>query len=1260
MTRRARGGYATKPITAALLLGLALPLPIGRLAGQSVSARSTTALAFTRVNVVDVEHGRVLSDQTVLILGERIGAVGPSGSVRVPGDAQVVDATGKYLIPGLWDMHTHSGGDELTRTIELPLYVAHGVTGVRQLSGTPGHLRLRAEISEGTLPGPRMVVGSPFVDGPSPWPGGAGEDEVRVPDPGAARRVVDSLWAAGYAFIKTYQFLSPEVYRALHARGRELGMEVSGEIPMSVSLWEAAALGHRTVEHLTGVEFACSRREEELRVEFRRLVAEISADTTLKTHIPVWNRSEWEPVATADAEKCRALYDHLAAHGTWVVPTLVIQHQLSHASDPAVRNDPRARYLPASWWDPVKTADYYDPERRLRPTYEHRMRALLDIHQAGVGILAGSDLSGGFPLHDELRLFVEAGLSPLDALRTATLNPARYLKATDSLGTVAAGRLADLVLLDANPLEDITNVARIHAVVLNGRVLDRAALDALLRKVEEGTAKENERTRSEDPAAQDGSLDTPGSRKAVAEPNDNRQTAGRQMAGELRVELEAVEAEWYPRGPGGPRILTPAFAEPGRAPQVPGPLIRTAAGTPVRVSVRNTLDRAITVRGLLDRATMSPQRPSDADPLDADFFFADSLVVPSGETREVRFTPTSEVSSFYYGRVAPEEGGFAQPFLPGNFGDEGIFLGGLVVDAPATTRPPDERVFLITRWGGGDEPSTLAVTFKFMINGLSWPFTERLDYQVGDTVRWRIINTSVITHPMHLHGFYFTVDARGDTDADTVHALGERQQAVTDLMPDFSALRLTWVPDRPGNWLFHCHLIRHMSALQRFASEVERSTASAEGDQPPRDDHDMHGMHDAHDMAGLVMGLVIRPAGGDDRAEPTAERTVHLWTSRAPGVFDERPEYSFVARDEPGAPPLDTTVVPGSAIVLRRGQPTDIVVHNRLDFPLSVHWHGLEVRSLYDGVAGWSGEPGAVRPAINPGASVRVRITPPRAGTFIYHIHGEAGHELSRGLYGPFLVLPEGEPWNRERDRLFVLAARGAQRDPPPVVNGRETHPPERFEVGARYRLRFIHISPDASKRVRLLRDAAPVTWRPLARDGADLPASAQVPQAGERDIGVGETFDVEWAPDEPGAYTLEVVTTHYSASGLRPTVQRVAFGVGDVTEEALAAAALVEPTAPPAPTPLDTMAVVELDEARLREFVGAYTAPGVPVTFTVSWADGALRMSVTGREPRPLVPLSPTRFRWEDDQTVAAEFEVEDGRTVLVVFGMRLNRQTQ
>jgi manganese oxidase len=623
----------------------------------------------------------------------------------------------------------------------------------------------------------------------------------------------------------------------------------------------------------------------------------------------------------------------------------------------------------------------------------------------------------------------------------------------------------------------------------------------------------------------------------VAEPNDLRAPAGRLVDGVLRIELEAVDAAWYPRGPHGPRLVTPAFAEVGGPPLVPGPLIRAPAGTPIHVTVRNGLDRPIAVRGLADRGALPDPTSAATLPFAVPAFArAEALVLGLDETREIQFTPTAGVSSFYYAHaVAPGDDGSGVPV--GTL-QEGAFMGALVIDPPGAAPPPDERVFLITRWGAPDEP-LVGVSWKVMLNGLSWPFTERLEYTVGDTVRWRVINASLVDHPMHLHGFYFTVDAAGDTDADTAYAPGARPFAVTHMMRELSSLRLTWVPDEPGNWLFHCHLIRHMGEIQRFAVERDGHASHA----PP----DMDG-HDMDTMAGLVAGITVRPRAGGEAPEPDPVRRIHLWTGQRPDVFDGHPELAFVVQEDAVPPPPDSTRVPGSPLVLTRGEPTEIVVHNRFDFPLSVHWHGLELRSLYDGVGGWSGHPGMTRPPIAPGDSARVLITPRRAGTFMYHIHGEAGHELSQGLYGPFLVLEPGEEWDLDADRMFMLAERGAERDGVPSINGRIWPGPERFEPGRTYRLRFLHISPDAFKRVRLLRDGEPVRWRPMAKDGADLPDPARQLGPASVGIGVGETYDMAWTPETSGVHVLEVTTEFYPARGGSVT-QRVAFGVGDVAD---------------------------------------------------------------------------------------------------------------
>ena len=442
-----------------------------------------------------------------------------------------------------------------------------------------------------------------------------------------------------------------------------------------------------------------------------------------------------------------------------------------------------------------------------------------------------------------------------------------------------------------------------------------------------------------------------------AVPNDHRSAAGQVIAGELHIALEAVLAEWRPRGEAGPMRKALTFAEAGRAPSAPGPMIRTAAGTTVRITIHNTLAHPVRMAGLGDRdAAPAPDTP----PIGPRFLLATSLTIAPGETRQIRFTPSRATTSFY---TAVLEG----PPTPDV--EVGLFEGAYIVDPAGHAAPPGERVMMIST-GVLDEDGP---SFKMFINGTSWPHTERLMYTVGDTVRWRVINTAGIVHPMHLHGFYFNVDARGDGDVDTVYAPEARPHVVTDRMSGVSTLRMSWVASESGNWLFHCHLIRHMADAQRYAAERTAGRARAD------DDH--ANAHAEHDMAGLVMGVTVRPRPGVARApEPVPVRRIDLWTGTRPGVHAEGPELAFVMQ-QGAVPAEDSTQVPGSTLRLRKGEPTQIVVHNRLHFPLSLHWHGLELRSAYDGVGGWSGDPESPRRPIAPGDSMAVLITPPRAGT---------------------------------------------------------------------------------------------------------------------------------------------------------------------------------------------------------------------------------------------------------------------------------------
>ncbi|HEX5631731.1 MAG TPA: multicopper oxidase domain-containing protein, partial [Gemmatimonadales bacterium] len=403
----------------------------------------------------------------------------------------------------------------------------------------------------------------------------------------------------------------------------------------------------------------------------------------------------------------------------------------------------------------------------------------------------------------------------------------------------------------------------------------------------------------------------------LAHLNDLRRPAGRMAGDTLVLELDLVRAAWTPRGGTGPRVAVPVFAEAGGAPSVPGPLLRVSAGTPVRLTVRNTLDAEAEIRV-----------PA------IEGLGRDSLVLAPGATRSLAWTPATAVSSAYGARVDGERG------------PNGPTMGVLVVDPPGTLPHPGERILLLTSWGSPAEPGSLSPesSWKMTVNGRSWPFTERFTFAVGDTVRWRVINTSFTRHPMHLHGFYFDVTSAGDLEADTAYAPGSRSPVVTHTMLNLSAMTLSWVPTTPGNWLFHCHLLRHMGANQRFAAESAHAHAGSDA---------VMAMDDG--MAGLITGITVEPAAGAEPAEPPPARRIDLWTGATPGGWGDAPRLALVRQDGAEPPAPDSTVAPSSLLVLRRDEPVEIVVHNRLETPLAVHWHGLELRSVYDGVGHWSG-----------------------------------------------------------------------------------------------------------------------------------------------------------------------------------------------------------------------------------------------------------------------------------------------------------------
>jgi len=447
-------------------------------------------LALTHVAVIDATGAPAQPDMTVIISGGYITGLGPAEKVKIPADARAIDVSKKFLIPGLWDMHIHVDDSELYPThpsradkeAVFPLLIANGVTGVRDMGGGLEQIKQwRTSIEVGGLLGPRMFTPGPLVDGKFPvWLG-----EMRVESEAEAREAVRSLARRGADFIKVYDSISPGAYFALAAEAKRLGMVFAGHVPDQLSAAQASDAGQKSLEHMLNLPLDCSTREE----EFRKDIASRYDDPNAK--LPQLFPGNAEVLSSYSRQKCMTLFTRFARNGTWLCPTLHNNWRHAHNADTVLINDERARFYPEvflEYWK-TKTSD----ERRRSPDfvaqcqgYYELVRTMIpDAQHAGVGLLAGSDSGAneysvpGFSLHDELAELVDAGLTPMQALQSATLNAARYLGITDACGTVELGKTADLVLLEGNPLEDIRNTRKISAVVVKGKFLGKTELQRI-------------------------------------------------------------------------------------------------------------------------------------------------------------------------------------------------------------------------------------------------------------------------------------------------------------------------------------------------------------------------------------------------------------------------------------------------------------------------------------------------------------------------------------------------------------------------------------------------------------------------------------------------------------------------------------------------------------------------------------------------------------------------------------------------------------
>jgi manganese oxidase len=571
--------------------------------------------------------------------------------------------------------------------------------------------------------------------------------------------------------------------------------------------------------------------------------------------------------------------------------------------------------------------------------------------------------------------------------------------------------------------------------------------------------------------------------------NSNRVPAGSLENGILTLHLELRQGDWYPEAETGPSMKVYAFGEEAEALQVPGPLIRVAEGTEIHVTLHNLLPVKALVHGL-------HQHPGDAKAV---------VEVPPQETRELRFAAGAAGTYQYYAIAGGELGDSGRPFR-----EDSQLAGAFVIDPPGKVAP--DRIFVLGIWRSGSDIAALRGQVPTLphiipvINGKSWPYTERLTYAAGEPVRWRWINASDGGHPMHMHGSYFRVDSAGDSETDHIFASGQQRTVATNRLLTNGTMTTYWTPP-PGHWLFHCHFVPHMSP--------EMTVANALADK-------FIAEHNHNHMAGMVLGITVT---GNRPPVTTHGRTrkIRLWVRERPAGNGLPAGFSYQVEEKHKLYPKDLTV-PGPPLVLERGRPVEITIGNQLHESTTVHWHSVELESYYDGVAGWGARGKEVTPEIKPGELFRVRFTPPRAGTFMYHTHLHDEEQLAGGLYGPLIVVEPGRKFDPVHEHIAILSRAGpGPIEGPLLLNGSSDPPTLHWRIGDRYRLRLISIAAFDGGTFSLLGREGQLQWRAIAKDGADLPPAQAVMQDARQLALAGEIYDFEYQPAVEGTLQLQV-----------------------------------------------------------------------------------------------------------------------------------------
>ncbi len=448
--------------------------------------RAAGITAFLHVNVVPMDRELVLPDQTVIVRGDRIVEIGPAATLKVPVEATRIDGRGKYLMPGLADMHAH-----VMEKDQLILFVTNGVTTVRNMSGEPKHIEWRNRIVEANLLGPTIYTAGPIVDGDPPvWP-----TSVVITKPEQASTIVAEQKEAGYDFLKVYNNLTVEAYDALTQAAGKQRIPVAGHVPVKVGLEHVLKARQRCIEHLDGYETALASDD-----------CASARKNNFASLILAW--------LELDEQKIPNMVRETREAGTWNCPTLIVYDKWIPPDEAnVVLERDEFRYLSPAELDYHRPGNNYlkpfTPEmfEAVAAGKSARRKLTKALHDGGARILLGTDCANplivpGFSLHEELQNFVDAGLTPYEAIKAGTHDAAEFFDALDEWGTVAAGRRADLILLDANPLDDVANVAKRIGVMVRGKWYPQNDLQAKLDALAEKYAKAKIETATEPPEAE--------------------------------------------------------------------------------------------------------------------------------------------------------------------------------------------------------------------------------------------------------------------------------------------------------------------------------------------------------------------------------------------------------------------------------------------------------------------------------------------------------------------------------------------------------------------------------------------------------------------------------------------------------------------------------------------------------------------------------------------------------------------------------------